>query len=67
MRNPIPEKRSGPTDGDVRHHWYQGFDDEQFIHLAGSGWYVESREGEFGPFQSRKDAEDFYYSRFRHL
>jgi hypothetical protein len=34
--------------------------------MAEAGWYVESREGEFGPFPSRRAAEDFYYSRFRH-
>ena len=45
-------------------NWYKGFDDEQFICLMNEGWYVESREGEFGPFDDLKDAEDFYYKRF---
>jgi len=66
MRSSIPQKRAGPASGDSRPHWYAGFDDEQFIHSSDGSWYVASREGEFGPFQSRKDAEDFYYSRFRH-
>lgn len=66
MRSQIFEKRAGPAGCDSRDHWYAGFDEEQFIHALDGGWYVESREGEFGPFQNRKDAEDFYYSRFRH-
>ena len=66
MRTPVSEKRAKIAGGDSQHRWYAGFDDEQFIHLTDGNWYIESREGEFGPFQSRQAAEDFYYSRFRH-
>ena len=59
-----PVSRAG---SDSSHQWYKGFDDEQFICFTNDGWYVESREGEFGPFESLKEAEDFYYERFRHI
>ena len=66
MRCHISEDRVSQVDGNAGGSWYKGFEDEQFVCFTGEGWYVESREGEFGPFQSLKDAEDFYYSRFNH-
>ncbi len=66
MRCHISEKRAGSVNGDAGGNWYKGFEDEQFICTTDEGWFVESREGEFGPFDSLKDAEDFYYSRFKH-
>lgn len=66
MRSQFSNKQVNRTTRAETHQWYEGFDDEQFIHSTNGGWFVESREGEFGPFQSQKDAEDFYYSRFRH-
>jgi hypothetical protein len=52
---------------DSSDQWYKGYADEQFICFTNDGWYVESREGEFGPFENLKDAEDFYYERFKHI
>ena len=66
MRSSMVEQKTSPAGGDSQDRWYAGFDDEQFILGADAHWYVESREGEFGPFPSRQAAEDFYYSRFRH-
>ena len=67
MQNHSMFKPVSRASGDSSHQWYKGFDDEQFICFMNEGWYVESREGEFGPFDSLREAENFYYERFRHI
>jgi len=67
MRNHSISRPVGRAGGDSSHQWYKGFDDEQFICFMNEGWYVESREGEFGPFDSLREAEDFYYVRFARM
>jgi hypothetical protein len=64
MGNSNLERTSNPAGDNSDDRWYAGFDDEQFVRTAEDSWYVESREGVFGPFQSLKDAEGFYYKRF---
>ncbi|MDJ0806087.1 MAG: hypothetical protein QNJ78_04565 [Gammaproteobacteria bacterium] len=66
MRSQFSVKRETSEYDDSGDRWYAACDDEQFVCAPDKGWYVESREGEFGPFPSLQDAEDFYYSRFRH-
>ncbi len=65
MRNHSISKPVRRADNDFSDQWFKGYDDEQFISFTNEGWYVESREGEFGPFENLKEAEDFYYERFR--
>jgi hypothetical protein len=64
MRSQFPGKNASPTSGDGKNHWYAGHGEEQFVYSKNDGWYVESREGEFGPFKSLQDVEEFYYKRF---
>ena len=66
MRNHSISKPVSRAGTDSSQPWYKGSVDEQFICSTNDGWYVESREGEFGPFESLKAAEDFYYKRFRY-
>jgi hypothetical protein len=35
-----------------------------FICLMSNGWYIETREGEFGPYQSVGDAMEFCEKKF---
>lgn len=40
-------------------HNYARFRSERIFHVAARGWYVESREGAYGPFRSRPEARAF--------
>jgi len=37
---------------------------EHFVCYMGEGWYVETPQKEYGPFQSLRDAENYYENRF---
>ena len=60
---------SNPNPTKIKPEFYRpqhgALDIQHFICYMGDGWYVETRQSEYGPFQSLRDAEDFCENRFR--
>lgn len=59
MRNYFTDTRISPRLDVSAHRWHRRFEESQFICCMEDGWYVESLDGEFGPFDNLLDAENF--------
>ena len=55
----VPQPQSGIID-----RWYEAHTHERFFCVMSKGWFIETREGEAGPFSSLQEAEHFLENQY---
>ncbi len=59
MRNQVSNREAPRSEIGIIDRWYEAYTHERFFCVMSKGWFIETREGEAGPFSSLQEAEHF--------
>lgn len=64
MRNQAVGQGTAQADRGIIDRWYEAYTHERFFCVMSKGWFIETREGEAGPFTSLQEAEAFLETQY---